>query len=441
MSKIIVFTRAYNAERTLRRTIKSVLAQTEKDFRYYILDSASSDKTLKIIKEYAKKDKRIVPLHNDINRVTAYVEYLDDLIEENGEDSFFALIDSDDVFEPTFLEDLLAFMKNNDLDIAACGKSFIVEDEERVFETRVLKENLLFDKSDYDPQFNIYLDYYRQVSGKLFRSSVLKMCSFDKMHGQVFGEDTIFGFEALKYARKAGILAKKLTSIYFSGESAARKLDLTRVESPKMVYGVLYDFLSSFGPVSNRSQYILFMDYLSLIRELLIMISKSEIDSKTKFEYIANTFSRELTKELLQSLFIPDEEKMNFICLAISITLGTVNASDKEDIVTIGKILKDMSEGYSPILIYRNCMMNLTDGEFKNALSALMIEMTIINIAPAIKNVFILLGEILSIHLSDTYSYVFFKTLMIALLIEFKKEDLALKDLRSLAPMIQVNFE
>ena len=54
---------AYNAEKTIRRTVESVLSQTIPDFKYYILDNGSTDSTRAIIDEYAKQDQRIVVVH------------------------------------------------------------------------------------------------------------------------------------------------------------------------------------------------------------------------------------------------------------------------------------------------------------------------------------------------------------------------------------------
>ena len=39
MPKCIFYTYAYNAEKTIKRTIESVLAQTHKDFLYYVVDN------------------------------------------------------------------------------------------------------------------------------------------------------------------------------------------------------------------------------------------------------------------------------------------------------------------------------------------------------------------------------------------------------------------
>ena len=47
-----IITATYNSEKTLERTIKSVLNQSYKNFEYIIIDGNSSDRTLSIVKEY-----------------------------------------------------------------------------------------------------------------------------------------------------------------------------------------------------------------------------------------------------------------------------------------------------------------------------------------------------------------------------------------------------
>lgn len=50
--KITIITATYYSERTLRDTMESILSQTFQDFEYIVIDGASKDGTLDIIREY-----------------------------------------------------------------------------------------------------------------------------------------------------------------------------------------------------------------------------------------------------------------------------------------------------------------------------------------------------------------------------------------------------
>lgn len=49
---VTVITPCYNSEKTIKRTIESVLNQTYKEIEYLIIDGASTDKTIEIAKSY-----------------------------------------------------------------------------------------------------------------------------------------------------------------------------------------------------------------------------------------------------------------------------------------------------------------------------------------------------------------------------------------------------
>lgn len=55
MIKISIITATYNSGKTLRDTLESVLRQSYKEYEYIIVDGASKDETLDIIKEYEPK--------------------------------------------------------------------------------------------------------------------------------------------------------------------------------------------------------------------------------------------------------------------------------------------------------------------------------------------------------------------------------------------------
>lgn len=70
--KVLVIIAAYNAEKTIRGSIESVINQKHQNFIISIIDDCSTDNTFDIIKEYSKKDKRIKIYKNNKNRGAYY---------------------------------------------------------------------------------------------------------------------------------------------------------------------------------------------------------------------------------------------------------------------------------------------------------------------------------------------------------------------------------
>ena len=104
---------AYNAEKTIRRTIESVLSQTIGEFKYYILENGSTDGTREIIREYAEKDSRIVAFYNKVNRKVEENPDFWNISYNIDDEDYLAILDADDYYESTFVEEMLHFMEEN----------------------------------------------------------------------------------------------------------------------------------------------------------------------------------------------------------------------------------------------------------------------------------------------------------------------------------------
>lgn len=94
--KITVITVSYNSDKTIERTINSVINQTYKDIEYIIIDGKSNDKTVDIIKKYQDKitywvSEKDTGIYNAMNKGIKkssgdYIEFLnadDFFIDEN----------------------------------------------------------------------------------------------------------------------------------------------------------------------------------------------------------------------------------------------------------------------------------------------------------------------------------------------------------------------
>lgn len=68
MPTVSIIMATYNCEKTLRRSIDSILNQTYTDWEFLICDDCSTDSTLDILREYQKKyGEKIIVLKNEKN--------------------------------------------------------------------------------------------------------------------------------------------------------------------------------------------------------------------------------------------------------------------------------------------------------------------------------------------------------------------------------------
>lgn len=101
---------SYNTAQYIEQTIKSVIAQTYKNWELIIVDDCSNDNTDEVV-EKLLIDRRIRYLKNEKNSGAA-VSRNRALREAKGK--WIAFLDSDDLWMPEKLEKQINFMKKND---------------------------------------------------------------------------------------------------------------------------------------------------------------------------------------------------------------------------------------------------------------------------------------------------------------------------------------
>jgi glycosyltransferase involved in cell wall biosynthesis len=117
----------YNGAKYIKRAIESVISQSFSNWELLIIDDGSSDNTENIIKEYVKKDSRIIYFKNEVNLGIQKTLNMG-LKEATGE--YIARIDDDDEWiDKDKLQKQVEFLNNNS-DHVLVGTGVIVVDEE-----------------------------------------------------------------------------------------------------------------------------------------------------------------------------------------------------------------------------------------------------------------------------------------------------------------------
>lgn len=105
--RLSVVMACHNAEEYLGEAIESLLSQTYRDFELIVVDDASSDSSVQIVLQYAKRDERVrfLPLEENVGPAIVRNTAID---VAQGE--WLAILDADDVAFPERLERQMAYV-------------------------------------------------------------------------------------------------------------------------------------------------------------------------------------------------------------------------------------------------------------------------------------------------------------------------------------------
>ncbi len=118
--KISVILPVYNCELYIKDAMDSILNQTYTDFELLVIDDASTDKTVEIIKSYT--DSRIILIQKPKN--LGYTDSLNYGLK-NAKGEYIARMDGDDFSLPTRFEKQVAFLDTHP-DAVLCGANYSI---------------------------------------------------------------------------------------------------------------------------------------------------------------------------------------------------------------------------------------------------------------------------------------------------------------------------
>ena len=164
--KISVITVTYNSEKTIRDTLESVLRQTYRDIEYIIVDGASKDRTIEIVKEYESALEGRLRYVSEVDH-GAYEAMNKGLGMATGD--VVGFLNSDDFFTSNdVIQDVASTIESNDIDAVYGDVHFVKTDDvsERVryYSSRFFTRPLMrFGFMPAHPSFycrrNAYLKY------------------------------------------------------------------------------------------------------------------------------------------------------------------------------------------------------------------------------------------------------------------------------------------
>ncbi|MBP5771648.1 MAG: glycosyltransferase family 2 protein [Bacteroidaceae bacterium] len=117
-SLISIIIAVYNSEEYLGRCFDSIIAQTYTRWEAIVVDDGSTDHSLEICREYAKKDSRFRVYHKDNGGVSSARQYGIDRLSDGSVYSIH--VDPDDWVDPMMLESLYNKAMESEADMVIC---------------------------------------------------------------------------------------------------------------------------------------------------------------------------------------------------------------------------------------------------------------------------------------------------------------------------------
>ena len=143
MPEVSIITPCYNSSKFLQQTVDSVLNQTFTDWEWLITDDKSTDNSVEIIRKV--NDERIKLTVAEKNGGAGHAR---NLSLEKASGRFITFLDTDDFWEPNFLEEMVSFMKKENAELAysnysRCDENLIPKIDDFKADKNVSFNNLL----------------------------------------------------------------------------------------------------------------------------------------------------------------------------------------------------------------------------------------------------------------------------------------------------------
>lgn len=205
MVKVSVILPIYNSEKFLRQTLDSILNQTLKEIEVLCVNDGSTDSSLDILEEYAKKDERIIVINQENGG--AGKARNTGLAKAQGE--YLSFLDADDFFEADMLEKAYNKAIEGNADIVVFRSNQYREDLDEYKEAKwtLRMEELPPYRPMYFRTFtdNVFKVFVGWAWDKLFKRS------FVEEHHLQFQEirtsnDMLFVFSAIVLAKRIEVL-------------------------------------------------------------------------------------------------------------------------------------------------------------------------------------------------------------------------------------------
>ncbi len=194
--KISIVVPVHNTQAWLENCLTSIKNQTYSDWEAILVDDGSTDKSGTICDEWASQDSRFRVNHIDNGGVANARNIGLDLVTGD----FIAFCDSDDYYEPEYLEVIKLMLEQSESDLSIA--SLFVDRKESISSHKLPHAGVL-EKQQFDTILQNWFDIaWMGLWNKLFKTDIIQQQNLRFITGLSMGEDSLFILEYIKYCER-----------------------------------------------------------------------------------------------------------------------------------------------------------------------------------------------------------------------------------------------
>ncbi len=346
MVKVSVVVPVYNVEDYLVECLDSIVNQTLNDIEIICVNDGSTDNSLEILNEYAKKDSRFTV----ISQENAGHAVATNRGMELAKGEYLFLMDSDDILKLNAFEDTVKIADEKNVDFVLFQAINYYMDTNEYLEQENYSMNKLADFVG-DSVFN-WKDVKKFLFkiavtpwSKLYKREFVENCGIKFPEGLIF-DDNVFFWEILFSAKKITFLRQHLFIRRWHSTSSTKAGDKRFLDTFE-IYRLIWQCFKKFGVFDEfkeelynrrvRIAYYRLFRIKSELRKLFLTEFKKNLDELKKESFFDDFYETIDERNRLIFKLVNDLDDPNEIIIQVS-------KFDIEDLKAKNKVLKDKNK-------------------------------------------------------------------------------------------------
>lgn len=214
MPKLSIIVPVYNIENYIERCVRTILAQTFKDFELILIDDGSVDTSGELCDKLAKEDKRIYVIHKSNGGVSSARNY--GLKIARGK--YIMFCDGDDYVRTEWCQCMVDIMnKNDNASMGICGYQFVDVQSDEIL------GNINYSEQDFICEskaafWQIYMKNLLSMPwNKIYRTDIVKENNIEFDESLQYNEDLLFVLEYIKKSSSGFAICNSPLYFYVRG--------------------------------------------------------------------------------------------------------------------------------------------------------------------------------------------------------------------------------